>query len=198
MTGNNPIPELTKAEQIKLHTARAALDAALTDPDPDAREAAFRQWTQVGAVYADTRDAIHVPDDAGEYAEGLRRIMRRIPEGWGRWISCGPGWYPIVCELDSVLAQLDPAGFEVRQVKEKFGGLCYYVHTERPELRDAFRAAVREAEARSAVTCELCAQPGQLHETGPSGTPGRWVKTLCPACAERGHRGRTYFLSEGI
>jgi hypothetical protein len=192
------IPELTEVQRIALRTARSALDAALTDEDPDAREAAFRQWQQVGAVYEETRDAIHVPDDAGEHAEGLRRIMRRIPPGWGRWISCGPGWYPIVCELDSVLAQLDPAGFEVRQVKEKFAALCFYAHTESPELRDAFRAAIREAEARSAVTCELCGEPGGLCETGPAGTPGRWVKTMCAECAGRGYRGRTYFPSEGI
>jgi hypothetical protein len=200
MTGDDAIRELTAAERIKLRTARAALDAAITDedPDPDAREAAFRQWTQVGSVYEETRDCVHIPDDAGPYAEGLRRVMRRIPEGWGRWISCGPGWYPIVCELDSVLAQLDPAGFEVRQVKEKFGGLCYYAHTENRELRDAFRAAIREAEARSAVTCELCGEPGGLCETGPAGTSGRWVKTMCPACAAAGYRGRAYYPSAGL
>ncbi len=195
MTGDDPIRELTAAEQIALRTARAALDSAITDPDPEAREAAWSQFLQVGSVYADTRDSVHLPDDAGEYADGLRAIMQRIPEGWGRWISCGPGWYPMLVELDSVLAQLDPE-YEVRQVKEKFGGLCYYAHTGRPELREAFRAAIREAEDRSAVTCELCGEPGSLHQTGLS--PARWVKTLCPACAARGHRGRTYYPSAGL
>jgi hypothetical protein len=200
MTGDDPIRELTTAEAIKLRTAGSALDAALTDPDPDpdAREAAFRQWTQVGAVYEETRDAIHVPDDAGEHAEGLRRIMRRIPEGWGRWISCGPGWYPLLCELESTLAQLDP-GFRVHQVKEKFGALCFYAHSEHYRgLHNPFIDAIREVEHRSAVTCELCGEPGGLCETGPAGTPGRWVKTMCVECAGRGYRGRTYFPSEGI
>jgi hypothetical protein len=148
----------------------------------------------VGSVYDETRDSIHLPDDAGPYTDQLRAIMRRIPEGRGRWISCGPGWYPIVCELDSVLAQLDPE-YEVRQVKEKFGTLRVYAHG-RPELREAFRAAIREAEDRSAVTCELCGEPGSLHQAGPS--PARWVKMLCQACAERGHRGRTYYPSAGL
>lgn len=189
------IPELTEEQRIKLRTARDSLHGALNDANPDAREAAWSQFLQVGSVYEETRDAIHVPDDAGVYAEGLRAVMQRIPEGWGRWISCGPGWHPILVELESQLAELD-SGYVVRQCKEKFGTLRVYAHSERPELRDAFRAAIREAEARSAMTCELCGAPGSLHETGPE-SPGRIVKTLCPACAERGHRGQVYYPAGG-
>jgi len=51
--------------------------------------------------------------------------MMRIPDGWGRCISCDAGWYPIIVELDAALANLDP-NYEVQQVKEKYGTLRYY------------------------------------------------------------------------
>lgn len=70
-------------------------------------------------------DDLRVPEDAGEYAAGLERILRRIPDGWGRWIGCGPGWYRLLVELDTQLAALDP-DYRVQQVKEKFGTLRYY------------------------------------------------------------------------
>jgi hypothetical protein len=39
-------------------------------------------------------DALHVSGDAGEYEAALRALLERIPDGWGRWIQCGAGWYP--------------------------------------------------------------------------------------------------------
>jgi hypothetical protein len=41
---------------------------------------------------------------------------------------------------------------------------------------------IHSAEARAAVTCELCGAAGRLHRTPP---PGGRYQTLCPACAER-------------
>lgn len=70
-------------------------------------------------------NAVHVPEDAGEYAEALRSILLRIPDGWGRWISCDRGWYPLLVELDEQLRALLP-NYVLHQVKEKFGGLRYY------------------------------------------------------------------------
>ncbi|MGI8557872.1 MAG: hypothetical protein ACR2ND_06135 [Solirubrobacteraceae bacterium] len=49
----------------------------------------------------------------------------RIPDGWGRWISCGRGWYPLLVELDAELDTLLPA-YRLYQVKEKFAGLRFY------------------------------------------------------------------------
>lgn len=72
------------------------------------------------------RDTVHVPEDAGEYAKDLERILLRIPDGWGRWISCDKGWYPLIIELDQKLAEIFP-DYELHQVKEKFGTLRYYI-----------------------------------------------------------------------
>lgn len=66
-----------------------------------------------------------VPADAGEWAAGLEALLRRIPAGWGRTISCDAGWYPLLCRLDAAMAAVSP-GYVVHQVKEKFGGLRFY------------------------------------------------------------------------
>lgn len=58
--------------------------------------------------------------------DGLERIKNRIPPGWGRWISCGPGWYALLVKLDEDLSALVP-DYEVHQVKEKYGTLRFYV-----------------------------------------------------------------------
>ena len=167
-----------------------------TDPDPESREAAWRQWQQTGDVWSETRDSLNIPDDAGEHAGGLEAILRRIPDGWGRWISCGPGWYPLICELDSALVQLDSA-YIVHQVKEKFGTLRFYAESDRfTGLRNEFYAYISAAEARTAETCELCGERGQLCETAPH-PQRRWLKTLCPACAADGYRGRAYAPVQG-
>ena len=195
MSGDTP-RDLTAAERIKLRTARDAADAMLTGPDAESREGALQQFIQTGDVFAATLDALNIPDDAGEYAGCLEAILRRIPDGWGRWISCGPGWYPLICELDSTLAQLD-SSYIVHQVKEKFGTLRFYAESDRyTGLRDEFYAHISAAEAHTAETCELCSNPGELCETAPH-PQRRWLKTLCPACAAAGHRGRSYTPVQG-
>lgn len=111
-------------------------------------------------------NAVHVPPDAGRYAAALERILRRIPDRWGRWISHDAGWYPIVVACDERLAALDP-DYVVHQVKEKFGTLRYYCAPSvdpSPAVWETFHDITSEAEHASAVTCECCGEPGVLHQ----------------------------------
>jgi len=126
-------------------------------------------------------NALHIPTDAGSFAAALETILRRIPNGWGRWISHDAGWYAILVGIDQLLAAIDP-DYVVHQVKEKFGTLRYYCAPSgdepSPAVSDAFRAITGEAERASAITCERCSEPAGLHET-------RYlVKTLCASCAD--------------
>ena len=183
---HDDIPELTEAQKIKIRTAAAAADQILTD------DGAFAQFMQTGSVWRETRDSLHVPEDAGEYVAQLTAILRRIPEGWGRWIRCDAGWYPMICELDHELAQLDP-NYEVHQVKEKFGELRYYFHSDIFNGFDSpFVDMISAFERRSTITCELCGSAGRLHASAPIGFGSRVVKTLCGSCAAAGDRGRFY------
>ena len=124
-------------------------------------------------------NALHVPADAGAYAEDLERILRRIPEGWGRWIGCQKGWYPLIIELDVRLAALDSA-YRVEQVKEKMGGLRFYIETSSSQAA-AMEALIDEAEADSETICEVCGATGVLMVDDSN---GGWLKTLCVACAQ--------------
>lgn len=93
---------------------------------------------------------------------------------WG--IACGDGWYDII---DRLSAKLEPMGIKAMQVKEKFGGLRFYIYgnSERDNFDEAYKY-VNEAEAESTKTCEQCGKPGQLYG-------GRWLVTLCKDCAEK-------------
>jgi hypothetical protein len=63
-------------------------------------------------------NALHVPSDAGDYEDNLLGLLQRIPDGWGRWIQCGPGWYPILARLNERLEEFDP-DYQILQIKEK-------------------------------------------------------------------------------
>lgn len=105
----------------------------------------------------------------------MTKILQRIPDGWGRWISHAAGWYAIVVACDQRLADID-RDYVVHQIKEKFGTLrfCCAPSSESVEVFDAITT---EAERVSAITCEHCGEPGVLHEIRSL------VKTLCSCCA---------------
>jgi hypothetical protein len=78
--------------------------------------------------------------------------------------SCvGSGWASLI---DAIYDRL-PEDAHVLQVKEKWGGLRFYV-SGTTELLDF----IDEMEARSLRICEVCGQPGKTREGG-------WVRTLC-------------------
>lgn len=80
--------------------------------------------------------------------------------------ACGPGWQPII---EPLIAQADADGAKVMQIKEKFGGLRFYVDDTTEKLQDM----ITQAEATSFKTCEMCGKPGVLRNSGS------WLKTLC-------------------
>lgn len=134
---------------------------------------------------AEFRDSIHLPEDAGEYADRLETLLRRIPNGWGRWISHGKGWYKIICDADEMLAHIDP-NYEVHQVKEKYGTLRYYFGTTyeygsiEMKIMDTI---VRNAEHLSSLTCEHCGAWQGMEETVKLQTDKYYIRTLCKTCA---------------
>jgi hypothetical protein len=121
-----------------------------------------------------------------------------------------PGWHPIVMRLmsaiDAMLGDDLAAGFQVIQIKEKFGGLRFYFELKgrkdltldvigvgrlqipdldegdgcqapRPPELERISALVEAAEEEAARTCEVCGAPGAL-------ALGGWIATLCRRHAE--------------
>lgn len=185
---DDSIPELTDAEKVRWRAAESDITAmgdALANgtATPDDVDAAFAHLLAVDIDPVKRRNVLHIPPDAGEHAGAIETILRRIPDGWGRWLSVDAGWYPLVVTTDAQLARLDPH-YAVHQIKEKFGTLCYYFWPSSddasPELLDAMYAITDDAEHASAITCERCGQTGTLHQS-----PRIRVKTLCASCAEQ-------------
>ena len=88
--------------------------------------------------------------------------------------ECGDGWYDIINslsqEIETIITNNPSLGpIKVGQVKEKFGGLRYYLDEGGcPEIYKA----IEKAEKLSLFTCEVCGQPGKMRNDG-------WIKTLC-------------------
>jgi hypothetical protein len=74
--------------------------AGATEDDASGFRAAFDQAQRIAAGI-DTDEVLnspHVPDGAGEYEDALGRLLLRIADGWGRWISCSRGWFELLRE----------------------------------------------------------------------------------------------------
>jgi len=113
---------------------------------------------------------------------------------WG--FSCGDGWFNIIdCLCFTLQAHVDQLTVdwdlhkdkvekpkwllepipqvEATQVKEKFGGLKFYVDSS----DDYILGAINFAEALSYKTCEDCGSRGETNKVG-------WISTLCVPCRE--------------
>jgi len=85
----------------------------------------------------------------------------------------GPGWGGLI---DRIYDKLTPDVY-VSQVKEKFGGLRFYVGSAPDDVQDF----IAEMEEISYTTCEECGAPGKPRGRG-------WIKTLCDACSSERDR----------
>lgn len=84
------------------------------------------------------------------------------------FFSVGEGWYSIIKELIEDLIEL---GWDkkIYQVKEKFGGLRFYITNSSDEINDR----ILKAELLSYKTCEVTGKRGELRNDLD------WVRTLC-------------------
>jgi len=96
-------------------------------------------------------------------------LCRDVYCGW----HCPPGWYPAVEKLCDLLERI--GGVQLAQVKEKFGGLRFYVDGG-PYLAHEL---IKACEAASIMMCQDCGAPGVLRKNGTY-----WVATLCDKCGE--------------
>ena len=78
----------------------------------------------------------------------------------------GPGWTPIITTLINDLWALGWDG-GIYQVKEKFGGLRFYINATPEQFK-----VIMAAEAKSFKVCEECGAKGKIREH----------KTLCEKC----------------
>lgn len=121
------------------------------------------------------------------YRIGDKPILSR------KFFSVGNGWLGII---QSLIETLNKLGWnkEIIQVKEKFGGLRFYVNN----LPDNAIFFISEAEKESYKTCEICGEPGEQNRIKG------WVYTLCEEHRDEKlyveYEGKTYLtkLSEPV
>lgn len=106
------------------------------------------------------------------------KILQDFPQLFERPIQCecGDGWFLLIYDLCQKITPLAIKSNEDRstivvQIKEKFGGLRFYVSC----ATDVIYELISEAENASRRICEHCGQPGKT-------TGKRWFRTLCDGC----------------
>jgi len=89
------------------------------------------------------------------------------------FMGIGEGWYQLIHDLLEELIQTD-WDKDIHQIKEKFGGLRFYVGGASQEVHDI----ISRYEELSYETCEVCGERGELRkDCGWNG--GLWYKTIC-------------------
>lgn len=131
-------------------------------------------------------------EDFGNYlAERYQNIFSKP-----LWVECNEGWHPIIDDLSkevSEIAKKFPAingenRINVVQIKEKFGGLRYYVdyYSMSDDDIQQIEYVIRNAEMKTFIICEDCGGNGEKV------SPRRyWMKTLCPNCQNKYDMGDT-------
>jgi hypothetical protein len=116
-------------------------------------------------------------------------LVQKFYDRWPKWFKgltqspsesclafgfeCGDGWFDLLWRLCEDIEKLDPPeDFYVDQVKEKYGGLRFYVGNDTLEIYDR----IVEAEEESYTICEDCGSVGAV--TSNHG----WLSTLCDKC----------------
>lgn len=83
-------------------------------------------------------------------------------------VECDEGWDDIIFNLCEKLDFVKFRGVVI-QVKEKFGGLRFYVNG----ATNADNALISDAEIAASKTCEVCGKPGKIFDNH------KWLKTVC-------------------
>jgi hypothetical protein len=97
--------------------------------------------------------------------------------------ECGDGWYELIYDLSEKLSRISNE-IKAVQVKEKFGGLRFYV-----DFGDKWSwALIDRASEESLKTCEECGDPATKD---PDTNPYRWIRTECDECREKRRHGET-------
>jgi hypothetical protein len=102
------LPEFTDAQRARWRAAAS---------DIGELSAGLRDGT---ATHDDVQGALHRLVSCDVDRDTLLNALHIPPDGWGRWIDHGAGWYPIVVTCDEHLAAMD-ADYVVHQIKEKYG-----------------------------------------------------------------------------
>lgn len=111
----------------------------------------------------------------------VEKLHRDFPKLYALqvWPSCGDGWYTLIRELSEKLeSMIEDQYVCATQIKEKFGGLRFYMTCATDEAWDL----IEDAEERSYKICEVCGHEGRVVEIVG------WHVCLCEGCEQERHK----------
>ena len=113
------------------------------------------------------------------YNNSIIDLLSRFDSRFPTSLDIGPGWIPIIAELNNQISYID-SSYKVVQIKEKFGTLRYYIDFSLDKKNtipfDIIHILISHAEVKSSSTCEQCGETAKL-------IVRPWYKTLCDTCA---------------
>ena len=112
------------------------------------------------------------------------KYSKIFPENF--YFECGDGWYNLLDDLcyklQSYVDDFDKIEQPVAgQVKEKFGGLRFYLDCGGD---DYVYSLIDDAENKSSSICEDCGEPGKIQSIG------YWQMCRCPICFAKAEEAR--------
>lgn len=109
---------------------------------------------------------------------------------WG--FECDDGWFGLIYELSKKISIIDP-NVQAVQVKEKYGGLRFYVGSVSMDTADEIFDLINEYENKSYEICEMCGTTEDV-TTNEHG----WVLTLCKKCREERLNNKDKFEKNAV
>ena len=111
----------------------------------------------------------------------VERKLSPMQSAMARGFECGDGWYDIIHDLCTRIQEHcdknpNVEQVQARQVKEKFGGLRFYV-------KGGDKSVVKmimDTENESYRTCEKC---GSKVRVSCNVTANGWISSLCQKCS---------------
>lgn len=135
-------------------------------------EQCLRQLVSAGELMDQTKP-LPVPTELPSRDSLNARFGKQLEDLFGG-IECLDGWNGLLYVMFEAIEKAQvrgdvPEDFRWGQIKEKFGTIRLYYPPSLPE----FEQLVHCIDRASAITCEVCGQPGQLFTEG-------WCKVRCP------------------
>lgn len=117
--------------------------------------------------YLDRVNSLELRKHLRLHTKDILHMLSKFDHRFPAVIDVGPGWIHIIAKLHNAIFLMNPT-YKIAQVKQKLGGLRYYIdlHFQQNEdsanLKKIINNLIYVAEHQASETCELCGQPGKL------------------------------------
>lgn len=127
-------------------------------------------------------DSITLRQQLRMHTKDILHMLSKFDSNFPAAIDVGPGWIHIIAKLHNAVFFMNP-DYTLAQVKQKFGGLRYYVDLHFTDDQDPtlpteiIDILISQAEVQALQTCEQCGESGTLN------IKNNWHRTVCANCA---------------